>query len=137
MLVMKTSTAAVAALACSLLLIPVMIDQADAGRRGGGGFSRGHIGGGNIARAHIAGVNRWSGNRWRGGNIGVRSSKWHGNNWKPYKHYDRRFVGVGVGWWPGYRRYSYGYGSCEALRRQAVTTGSRYWWNRYNVCVNY
>jgi hypothetical protein len=136
---MRTRIAAIAALAGSLVFIPVMIDQADAGRGGGrGGMSRGHIGGvghirgANVNRGHIAGINRWSGNRWRG------ASNWNGNNWNKNKFHDhrfnRRFVGFGVGWWPGY----YGsYGGCAGLRRQAQITGSAYWWNRYRACVNY
>jgi hypothetical protein len=46
-----------------------------------------------------------------------------------------RFVGVGVGWWPGYYAYGYGYGGCEWLRRQALYTGISYWWNRYYACT--
>jgi hypothetical protein len=31
--------------------------------------------------------------------------------------------------------YGYGYGSCAWLRRQALITGSQYWWNRYYDCI--
>ena len=41
------------------------------------------------------------------------------------------------GWWPAYYGYNYGYGGCAWLRRQALATGSPYWWNRYSSCVNY
>jgi hypothetical protein len=51
--------------------------------------------------------------------------------------FDHRFVAVGVGWWPGYYSYGYGYGGCEWLRRQALYTGSPYWWNRYYACTGY
>ena len=76
---------------------------------------------------------------WRGNN-------WQGKNWKRHDHnkfvHDRhrfhnRFVGVGLGWWPAYYGYNYGYGGCASLRRQALATGSPYWWNRYYACVNY
>jgi hypothetical protein len=33
--------------------------------------------------------------------------------------------------------YDYGYGDgCYWLKRRAIHTGSRYWWNRYYGCVN-
>jgi hypothetical protein len=120
------------------------IGNAHIGHVGGGNmahFRSGHIGG-----THIAGLGGSSGNRWHGG------SAWNGNNWHGHNghghnhnhfvndhhrhHFDNRFVGVGIGWWPGY--YSaYGYGSCGWLRRQAAITGSPYWWDRYYACVNY
>ena len=31
----------------------------------------------------------------------------------------------------------YGYGDCGWLRRQAVITGSPYWWRRYQDCLYY
>ena len=34
---------------------------------------------------------------------------------------------------PGY----YAYNDCEWLRRQAIITGSPYWWRRYNLCIGY
>jgi hypothetical protein len=34
----------------------------------------------------------------------------------------------------GYYDYGYGYG-CYWLRRNALATGSPYWWNRYNACL--
>jgi hypothetical protein len=160
---MKMRIGAVVALAGSLLLIPVLIDHANAGRGGGGrmGGMGGHIGGvGHIGGAHIgrvgganisggriarANVGAWSGSRWHGGNVGARhwqgGSNWQGKNWSKNKFHDhrfnRRFVGVGLGWWPGYYGYNYGYGGCSYLRRQALATGSQYWWNRYYACVNY
>jgi hypothetical protein len=127
-----------------------------------GGFSTGRIGGsyaGRIGGARVAGLNRsgigsprvYSGNRWQGGNVGVRhwqgGSNWYGKNWSgknwsknkfhDHHRFNRRFVGIGLGWWPGYYGYSYGYGDCAWLRRQAVITGSPYWWNRYRACIGY
>lgn len=29
---------------------------------------------------------------------------------------------------------TYGYGGCGWLKARAVSTGSRYWWNRYQAC---
>jgi hypothetical protein len=34
----------------------------------------------------------------------------------------------------GYYDYDYGYG-CYWLRRNALATGSPYWWSRYNACL--
>jgi hypothetical protein len=31
----------------------------------------------------------------------------------------------------------YAYNDCWWLRRQALITGSPYWWSRYNYCVGY
>ncbi|HEY1247124.1 MAG TPA: hypothetical protein VGF29_20065 [Hyphomicrobiaceae bacterium] len=37
---------------------------------------------------------------------------------------------------PAYGYYDYGYGyGCYWLRRNAIATGSPYWWNRYYVCA--
>ena len=52
-------------------------------------------------------------------------------------HFNNRFVAVGLGWWPGYYDYNYGGYGCGWLRRQALITGSPYWWNRYYACANY
>jgi hypothetical protein len=110
-----------------------------------GGGSRWHGGtalrGNRVGGAQIAGMGsdrRWHGSTaWRGNN-------WQGKNWKGRDHdkfdhrfHSRRFVGVGLGWWPAYYGYNYGYGGCAWLRRQALATGSPYWWNRYYACVNY
>ena len=35
-----------------------------------------------------------------------------------------------------YDYYAYG-DDCWWLRRQALETGSPYWWSRYNACVSY
>jgi len=36
----------------------------------------------------------------------------------------------------GYYAYN-GYGNCAWLRRQAIITGSPYWWERYQACLYY
>jgi hypothetical protein len=44
----------------------------------------------------------------------------------------RRFVwGPGVTFWLYDGSY---YGDCAWLRRQAIRTGSSYWWRRFNRC---
>ena len=48
-----------------------------------------------------------------------------------HRHF-RGFVG-----YPYYGYSDYGYSDgCYWLRRRALATGSSYWWNRYNDCVN-
>ena len=179
---MKKHITAVAALAGSLLLVPVLIGQANAGHGAGGHFGGGmgggrmgsiggnighmggvHVGGGNIGHigsghinggriggTHIASVGGWGGSRWHSGSAWHGNNNWHGNNWHgqnwhghnhdhfahDHHRFNNRFVGVGVGWWPGYYG-SYGYGGCAWLRQQAVITGSPYWRDRYYSCVNY
>ena len=42
------------------------------------------------------------------------------------------------GWGGGvyYGDYGYGFGDCQWLKRKAIHTGRRYWWNRYHNCRN-
>jgi hypothetical protein len=58
-----------------------------------------------------------------------------GHDFDRFHHRHRVFVnGVWVwDWWPDY----YAYNDCWWLRRQALITGSPYWWSRYNSCVGY
>ena len=72
---------------------------------------------------------------WNGGHSAWHGDNWHGHN---HNHFDndhfahnrhfhdhfnnRRFVSGGVGWWPGYYSYGYGYGGCFV----AVSPGSDY-----------
>jgi hypothetical protein len=161
---MKIRIAAAAALAGSLIFIPIALENANAahiGGIGGGGIGGAHFGGGGIGhfgganighfdggriggmgRAHFADANGMGGGRWRGGSV------WHANNWNGDWHghdhdhfdhdhhrFDNRFFGIG--WWPAYYGYNYDYGGCSWLRRQALVTGSSYWWNRYYSCANY
>ena len=120
------------------------------GRGGGGrgGFSRGGGGGGHALRGG-GGGGRYA---YRGGGGGGRyayrgGGKYHGykggkhyayknygnyNRYKNYGHYNRyRRYG-----WYGLPYISYGYGGgCNWLYRNAVATGSSYWWNRYYQCT--
>ena len=71
----------------------------------------------------------------------------HGNKhyaMKDHDHHDHgnihnrhRVFRNGVWVWvygPGYTTYG---DDCYWLRRQAIITGSPYWWNRYYACVGY
>ena len=117
----------------------------------GGGMSRGisvHRGvgdgvainrGGNFNRG--VAINR-GGDFNRGINRGPRHAEnWNGGNWKGdwkgghHRHNRNRFVFFGSPYY--YDDYAYGssgYG-CSWLYRQAVRTGSSYWWNRYEDCI--
>jgi hypothetical protein len=127
------------------------------GGRHGGQFARGggrHYASGGWGGRHVGRVDggrHYASRSWDGGNrhvgrVGGRKYAWHDGSrnrhgdHRDHKHrhhdrFDHRFVGagVGLGWWPGY--YSYGYGGCAWLRRQALYTGSAYWWNRYYACT--
>ncbi len=41
----------------------------------------------------------------------------------------------GGGGFVGGGDFGYGYGSCYGLQQRALTTGSDYWWSRYQDCV--
>jgi hypothetical protein len=45
-------------------------------------------------------------------------------------------VGLPLGIYGAYGAYGYASG-CGWLYRQAVTTGSPYWWSRYEACLYY
>ena len=71
------------------------------------------------------------GNRDRG--HGFRGGKRHSRDY--IRKRGNRYV-----WGPGLAFWYYGgyyYGDCDWLRRRAITTGSAYWWNRYNQCVDW
>ena len=109
------------------------------GRRGGGGRSfRGaggrvnvgnvgakrYYGGGVGRRVNVGNVNR----RYYGTGVNRRYAYNHNNY--PYRRYGyRRF-----GWGLPYVTAGYA-GGCGWLYRRAVSTGSSYWWNRYNACT--
>jgi hypothetical protein len=99
---MKIRIAAAAALAGSLIFIPIALENANAahiGGIGGGGIGGAHFGGGGIGHfgganighfdggriggmghAHFADVGGMGGGRWRGGSV------WHANNWNGNWH---------------------------------------------------
>lgn len=65
-----------------------------------------------------------------------RFAERHDNN-HDHDRFRRRVFRNGVWVWvygPDYYAYS---GDCWWLRRQALATGSPYWWSRYNACVGY
>lgn len=106
-------------------------------------FASGNAHVGNWHGGRLAYGGNWEGGRhmaWNGG-----PTVWHGghNAWHDHDHFNNHhhhfnnFVGVGIGWWPGYYGYGYGYGGCGWLYRRAVVTGNPYWWDRYYTCAYY
>jgi hypothetical protein len=128
-------------------------------RSGGGGGSRGlsrgggssHINRGSMSRGHYALKDRGSLSR---GNYDLKDRGYKNRDAfkdsgkKHYASKDRdhdrhgkfqrhRVFRNGVWVWvygPAY--YAYG-DDCYWLRRQAIITGSPYWWDRYNRCIGY
>ena len=107
-----------------------------------GNFSPAH--GGNWHGGRLANGEHWQGDRHMASNEGpaVRHggrTAWHDHehfdHFDHHHHFHNRFVGVGF--WPGYYDYGYGYGGCGSLYHRAVVTGSPYWWDRYYACANY
>jgi hypothetical protein len=90
---------------------------------GGGHFGGGHIGG------FGAGPRIGASRQFAPG--GARFAN------RPFFH-ERRFHHRHANFFafPAYGYYDYGYGySCYWLRRNAVATGSPYWWNRFYTCA--
>jgi hypothetical protein len=57
-----------------------------------------------------------------------------GRDFDRFHHRHRVFVN---GVWVWVYGPDYAYNDCWWLRRQALITGSPYWWSRYNYCVGY
>jgi hypothetical protein len=130
----------------------------------GGGFKGGHIGRGGGGR-HYAyrGGGRHYAYRGGGRHYAYRGGGRHyayrgGGRHYAYRGGGRHYAyrGRGHGYYDRYRRYghygryrhygwyglpyvAYGYygGGCGWLYRNAVATGSAYWWNRYYACTGY
>jgi hypothetical protein len=122
-----------------------MVELVKSGGGGGGGGGRmassgDHMGGG--GNGHM-------GRMARGGDFNngpsrhgrVAGNNWNGNwngNWdhnRNHHHHNNRFI-TGYPFWYGGGYYaSNGYGDCGWLRRQAIITGSPYWWQRYQECL--
>lgn len=102
----------------------------------GGGSKHVYRGGGGKRYAHRGGGHS---KYWSGGGKGKK----HYNRHYSYDHYKGRRYYRGRyynDWWwygPSVAVGAYGYGGCAWLRRQAIATGSPYWWDRYYDCVGY
>jgi hypothetical protein len=92
--------------ALALLMLSAVFEPADA-RRGGHGHHH-----------------RWHGHHHHHG---------HGH----HHHHRHRHLFLGAPFvYGGYYYGGYYGGDCYWLRRRAIYTGSRYWWNRYYACIN-
>jgi hypothetical protein len=110
------------------------------GRGGGRGFKGGGRGG--FKSAHRGGG--FKGYRGGGKNVyrgGGKRYAYKGRNYNNYykgKRYAYRGRYRGRYWYGPNVYVGAGYGGgCAWLRRQALVTGSSYWWSRYNACVGY
>ena len=96
----------------------------------GGGPGGGHGGGGpGHGLGHGHGPGHGPGHGWGGG--GGHHHHGHGHG-RGSRFYGYPFVGYGAYYYGG-GGYSEG---CGWLRRRAQATGSRYWWARYEECVD-
>jgi hypothetical protein len=74
---------------------------------------------GRMARGDFNGGSNWHGRNFAHNN-------WNGN-WDRHHHFHNRFFIGSPFFYGGYYTYN-GYGNCAWLRRQAIITGSPYWW---------
>jgi hypothetical protein len=122
------------------VVAPTGTVQAVQMRHGGGGFSRG-ISRGGMGRSfggmnrgpRIGGLSRGPGRSFSRGRGGPRFSAYAGRHHHHHRHHGRGFAFYGL---PNVYAYNdYGYG-CGYLRRRAISTGSSYWWSRYEECLS-
>ena len=57
---------------------------------------------------------------------------WNGHNHHHFDQHHHRFINNNLFVYGGDYGY-YGYNDCYWLRRQAIITGSPYWWSRYEA----
>ena len=118
-----------AALLASLLAAAtISLGAVSADARRGGGHGGGHGGGG------------WGGGHSHGahwGGMGVRSHAFSGGPRAAFRHHHHHRHARVFAFAPYYYDYGYSYGDgCYWLKRRALYTGSRYWWNRYYSCID-
>ena len=126
----------------ALVAMASAVPLAEAGHGFGGGGFGGHGFGG--ARGFAVGPRggfAFSGPRGGRAFVGPRGGAFvnrnfgHGHFVNNHRFNNRRFFAVGF--FPGYYDYGYYGGGCSWLYRNAVATGSPYWWNRYQYCIGY
>jgi len=106
--------------------------------RGGGGGRYAYGGGGGSKRSYGGGGGkRYYGGGGGGGNRYAYKGRDHGysDRYKRYGQHGNRRYGFYGGY--GLPYVTYGYGGCGWLYRNAIATGSPYWWNRYYECTGY
>jgi hypothetical protein len=108
---------ALSAATAALILISGVFDVADA-RHGGGARGHGHHGGASVGpRSFHAPAARMP------HKTGMQTFKGHRGAHRAHR---RHFIAYG---------YAY-YDACAWLRRNALQSGSRYWWSRYYACLD-
>lgn len=156
-----TTKSIIAVGAAAFLALAGAVSTADAGRGGGGKGGGGKGGGGGFKGVSIhhmggGGAKFRSGGGSMGklhGHSGGKSFRYSGGSkFKGYsgggnfKNYGKKHAHGGkghgkhvqfrrFGYYPWYGLYTYGGGGCGWLYRQAVATGSDYWWDRYYQCT--
>lgn len=126
-----------AAALTGLFVLSTGIEPAVAARGGGGGGG-GHAAGGGGNHGPGGGGRSFSS---RSGNSGISGNRVYGYTAQGHRSHGRGnghrrgrgFVGVAP-----YGYYDYGYygGTCAYEYNRAVATGSAYWWNRYEECID-
>jgi hypothetical protein len=100
-----------------------------------GGMGRGGIGHGGMGRGMGGHHGGYGAFRQRGGmNLYARP---HGYGYGYGRYPRHRYYGGGFpyfAYYGGGYGYGYGYSGCGWLHRQAIVTGSPYWWQRYEAC---
>ncbi len=142
----KLTTGLIAVSVAAFLALAGAVSTADAGRGGGHGGS-GHGGGHHMGSAFKGGSSIGKFHSNQGGKYAYRSGggKFHTNQGGKYRGWSGKFDNHHHhGKYGHYRRYGYPWyglplytygGGCGWLYRQAVATGSDYWWDRYYRCT--
>ena len=97
-----------------------------------------HVGGGHSGHAHAGMPHGIDGGHHghHGPSVAWNHGSWdhhgHGHGHDHFKHRHNFFAGDIFIYGGGY-----GYNDCGWLRRQAIVTGSPYWWRRYQDCLYY
>jgi hypothetical protein len=119
----------------------------DRGGRGGGDDSRAFRGSGDKGAGRAYRSDRGEGKVDRGPRRAdpgfKKGNRDRGHAFRGGKSHSRDYIrrrGHRYVWGPGIAFWYYGglyYGDCDWLRRRAEVTGSAYWWNRYEQCVDW
>jgi hypothetical protein len=127
MMPIKKKTALLASILAAAT-ISLAAGAAEARHGGHGGHGGGGWGGGHGSGGHWRGGGNWGG-------MAVRPHAFSGSRHFAFRHHHRHARVFAFA--PYYDDYGYTYGNgCYWLKRRALYTGSRYWWNRYYGCVN-
>jgi hypothetical protein len=102
---------------------------------GGGGRSFSGGGGRSFSGRSFSGRSG-NGPRVSGNRNGSRMYSGGDHHHRGHRHRGHRHRFVGVPYAYGYSDYGYYNGACAYEYNRAVATGSAYWWNRYQECID-